>query len=225
MRQVKLREEEYNFVKDLVTGIRGLSDSMHLMRRERRLLAHGALQRIYLRKQDLQALHGHQSDSAPDKSTRGRQRREVPMMGRSRPAIRRRANSLDSCLSEGVSISSISSLASETSLDSDTYLRVSEKAKLRTAARGAKAPVINVAARERLKMSPLYVFVFKDIALLTVPLSRRQNDGKTQSNWELSEDVGICRILSVVDQSGRLGKRLSNLKDTALICRFRISWL
>ena len=220
MREVKLREEEYTFVKDLVSGIRGLSDNMHLMRRERRLLAHGALQHVHLRRQDKQALYHQVGSLFQDRSVGEKQRREAPMAGKNRPGPRRRANSLDSCLSEGLSFKSISSLASETSLDSDTYLRVSEKSKLKSAARGGKIPVINVAAREvrqRMKMSPLYAFVFSDIALITVPLTkRRSNDGKAQNAWELAEDVGICRILSVVDHSGRLGKPCLHFTMTLL---------
>ena len=46
MREVKLREEEYVFVKDLLARIRGLPSSIQLVRRERRLVAHGVLGRI-----------------------------------------------------------------------------------------------------------------------------------------------------------------------------------
>jgi hypothetical protein len=48
MWEVKLREEEYGFVKDVSQRIHGLPDAAQLARRERRVLAHGPLQRIHL---------------------------------------------------------------------------------------------------------------------------------------------------------------------------------
>lgn len=213
MREVKIREEEYLFVKDLISGIHGLPDSMQLMKRERRLLAHGTLQRIHLRRQDIHGLHIFQDNVKAQEESRSRQRREASVLGgrRAGPGFRRRANSLDSCLSEGASLSSLSSLASETSLDSDTYLRVSEKARLKSTARGGKVPIINVTTREkdRTKKETLYAFVFTDLALITVPISGRRRKGlreKSQEEWEMVEDIGICRILSVIDHSGKIGE-------------------
>ena len=48
MWEVKLREEEYAFVKDVTRRVHGLPDAAQLARRERRLLAHGPLQRVFL---------------------------------------------------------------------------------------------------------------------------------------------------------------------------------
>ena len=46
LREVKRREDEYTFVKDLMLRIRGFPDMIQLLNRERRLIAHGALRRV-----------------------------------------------------------------------------------------------------------------------------------------------------------------------------------
>lgn len=62
MWEVKLREEEYAFVKSIARRIHGLPSSAQLARRERRLLAHGPLQRIHLSERRVRELESEGVD-------------------------------------------------------------------------------------------------------------------------------------------------------------------
>ncbi|EJD00366.1 uncharacterized protein FOMMEDRAFT_30438 [Fomitiporia mediterranea MF3/22] len=184
MREVKLREEEHAYVKELVSRIRGLPNAMQLMRRERRLVAHGALQRVHFSERTKDALEGNSSFKPG-----GRHARHVRYEEEQRSTVRRRrANSLDSCLSEGTSMGSLSSAASNSSLNGEVAHHPH--------ARGKPS-----------KTTELYAFIFTDLAIFATPTSHRTHrvhSGKVQNDLELLDDIGICRILSVTDHSGDL---------------------
>lgn len=56
MEEVKAREDEYEQLKTLAGRIKGLAPSFRLARRDRRLLAHGALHRVHISSKDRAAL-------------------------------------------------------------------------------------------------------------------------------------------------------------------------
>ncbi|KAH8109055.1 hypothetical protein DFH11DRAFT_1731320 [Phellopilus nigrolimitatus] len=210
MREVKLREEEYTFVKDLVSRVHGLPSTVQLIRRERRLVAHGALQRVHLSERSKNTLE----DNACTSSQLGRSapskhgsERHDERSRRLASGQRRRANSLDSCLnselSDAASMTSISSAASNISLRGDrSILRNTGSSRACEAVDGGRR-----FSQGKTRLTPLYAFIFTDLALFTVPISSQsKNDKKTGKDaWELLDDIGICRVLSVTDHSGTLG--------------------
>src|SRR6186713_1446889 len=56
MNEVKAREDEYDHLKSLSSRIRGLPLSFTLARRDRKLIAHGAIRRIHIGAKDRAAL-------------------------------------------------------------------------------------------------------------------------------------------------------------------------
>ena len=58
---------------------------------------------------------------------------------------------------------------------------------------------------------PVYAFVFSDLVILTVPNPEKQSSLRSnrttgsKDNMQLAEQVGISRVLGVVDHSGKLG--------------------
>lgn len=209
MREVKLREEEYIFVKDLMSRIRGLPSSVQLVRRERRLIAHGLLHRFsgdFKQRNDSgkeQYVQDHRPYETHDKQ-RGIERTRPPVN------YRRRANSLDSCLtsdlSDAVSIASFPSAGSDLSLanaeipgrnisdlksvhfkDSDDVKRLGHTTK-------------NKSLHEKKRITEIYAFIFTDLVVFTLPLGSNPN-----GTWELLDPIGVCRVLSVTDESQNYG--------------------
>ncbi|KAI5121536.1 hypothetical protein M0805_002596 [Coniferiporia weirii] len=211
MREVKLREEEYMFVKDLISRVRGLPNNVQLARRERRLVAHGALQRVHLSERCKDILEGNFTAAPPQRNHR------VGVSGhRADLRHRRRANSLDSCLtselSDATSMTSVCSSTSNLSIageDVRSFSKaVSGDSKPTSDKRHSKQrpaqDAKGILLREKTRTTPLYAFIFTDLALFAVPISPRPN-GSGRDAWELLDDVGICRVLSVTDNSGHLG--------------------
>lgn len=192
MREVKLREDEYTLVKDLMLRIRGFPDMIQLLNRERRLIAHGALRRVHLSDQCKRQLEGQDLSVYPAAQC---QSRYDLMRSTSRSAMRRRrANSLDSCLSDAPSSSSIASEASSTLL---------ARSEIDTRPGHAKSDRTQ-GTHDASKTAPVYAYIFTDLAVFTVPsnVRSRELDGK---EWEFLPDTGVCRILSLRDYSGKLG--------------------
>ena len=214
MREVKLREEEYSFVKGLLSRIRGFANPTGLVCRERRLIAHGALQRVHVSERTKELLEGTSSAS---KSARAERVQRDKMQAGQRQ--RRRANSLDSCLSEAASMSSISSAVSGLSLDADDHTKyifraesVNDKSGRRLGQQFLTRTSAQDTRHERSRTAPLYAFVFTDLAIFATMHSHHSSGRKNNQTLELLGDIGICRVLSVADHSGNLGMPLqSNL--------------
>ncbi|KAL5522024.1 hypothetical protein ACEPAF_1880 [Sanghuangporus sanghuang] len=204
LREVKLREEEYAFVKDLLSRIQSFANLTGLVRRERRLIAHGALQRVHVSERTKDLLEG---TSFVDVSSRERVYRTTVQPGR-----RRRANSLDSCLSEAASMTSISSAASGLSLNEEDNVQykfhrngaVGMDGRIHGQRFGARARATDT-HREKTRMASVYAFVFTDLAIFTTMNSRNSIEGNRKQTLELLNDIGVCRVISVADYSGNLG--------------------
>ncbi|KAL5514024.1 hypothetical protein ACEPAG_2785 [Sanghuangporus baumii] len=204
LREVKLREEEYAFVKDLLSRIQGFANLTGLVRRERRLIAHGALQRVHVSERTKDLLEGI---STVDVSSRAeRAHRTTVQSGR-----RRRANSLDSCLSEAASMTSISSAASGLSLNEENVqynFRRNGAVGMDGPNHGRRfgaRPRTKDTHREKTRMTSVYAFVFTDLAIFTTMISHNSTEGNRKQTLELLNDIGICRVVSVADYSGNLG--------------------
>lgn len=208
MREVKLREEEYTSIKDLANRIRGLPDVSQLVRRERRLLAHGPLQMVHLSERSRQQLE-----------TNGYSKPNARATSRSRSSRHRRANSVDSGvsseLSAASSTSSISSKGADDNYRAD-YLR--DETKKTPSWAGATKAKISVrrathsddeVSPQTSKLTSVHAFVFTDLILFAAPVSRRSED--PQFGWQLLDDIGLCRILALTDYSGHTGIILQSL--------------
>ena len=202
MREVKIREEEYIFVKDLISRIHGLPESVHiqLAQRERKLIAHGPIQRLHFSEHLKQSLN-----EGPDRFLQASQEknRQCSRTETSRRMTIRKATSLDSLLSDAPSMTSLSSAASNYSLDGDATLK-----SYNIHFKGSRFSGNSYVGHERAKSSHLYAFIFNDLALFTSPTFNKQDAtmSGSQGNWEILEDIGICRVLSLSDHSGKLGK-------------------
>ena len=79
MSEVKTREDEYDLVKSIAAHVQGLPSSIQLARRERRLLAHGLLQRVELDDIEGESSYFHSSIQPPGFSyPRLRERKDKP---------------------------------------------------------------------------------------------------------------------------------------------------
>ncbi|KAL5480440.1 hypothetical protein ACEPAI_1710 [Sanghuangporus weigelae] len=205
LREVKLREEEYAFVKDLLSRIQGFANLTGLVRRERRLIAHGALQRVHVSERTKDLLEG---TSFVDVGSGAERVYRTTVQ----PARRRRANSLDSCISETASVTSISSAASDLSLNEEDNAQyklrrngvVGMDGPNHDRRFGARARA-NDTHREKTRMTSVYAFVFTDLAIFTTMISHNSIEGNRKQTLELLNDIGICRVVSVADYSGNLG--------------------
>ena len=190
LREVKRREDEYTFVKDLMLRIRGFPDMIQLLNRERRLIAHGALRRVYLSEQSKKRLEGL---ATPASNKQRRLKRDLNKESLTNTR-HRRANSLDSCLSDASSVGSVASAVTSTLLGHSEHGSHSLRAKQEWPQK----------SHETSKTTNIYAYIFTDLAVFTVPsnMRSRERDGK---EWEFIPDIGVCRILFLRDYSGKLG--------------------
>lgn len=213
MREVKLREDEYTFVKDLMSRIRGLPNNVQLVRRERRLIAHGFLQRVHLSSKQRALLERHErSQKTPreDGVHENLARDRCRGIERTRPPVtyRRRANSLDSCLtsdlSDAVSMSTFPSAGSDLSLAGlDIPKRNfgdSKSVHFRDIDDNRSGALTKTSTREKTRTTQLYAFIFTDLVVFANHLDTQPN-----GSWELSDSYGVCRVLSLSDESGNFG--------------------
>lgn len=228
MQEVKAREEEYERIKVMQRQMRGLPPGFQLARRDRKLLAHGMLRRVHISDRDqlrlgvenLSSMQRQQTQLSPSMTSTSSFADRHPTESEyssgysgsshqpmSQPSSKRSSTYLNSpTLSAGAfgqSTPSIRSKSSSASLhaDSSKYLN------LQPANEG------NV-LRTKAKETPLHVFVFSDVVVLTTKHSegiRLMRSGKTSSKketketYKLIEGLGLSRIVGVEDISGRTG--------------------
>ncbi|KLO11978.1 Dbl homology domain-containing protein [Schizopora paradoxa] len=149
LREVKSREDEYTFVKGLVSRIRGLHCLDDVVRRQRRLRAHGPLYLLSSGTAD------DNSDSPNDNLPSSRNRDRI-----GDPRKQRRATSLDSGLSSASSVSSIVSSASSTCLNNGETIS-SRRHRHQTPPHAR-----------------IYAFVFDDLVLITHQSQRNNVNGE-----------------------------------------------
>ena len=203
-----MREEEYMFVKDLLSRIRGLPSSVQVVRRERRLIAHGTIQRVHTSERTKTLLEDSRHGTISGVKHRQFGNVEIQQSQHAMPK-RRRANSLDSCLSDATSMSSISSANSLSSLNGETrHLDSRAAAGMHRTNRGntfSERFTTRENTTGRTRITQLYAFIFNDLAIFANLSPSRSSSGKCRESLELLTDTGICRILSLTDYSGNLG--------------------
>lgn len=221
MREVKVREEEYTFTKDLVSRIRGLPKSFRLVSRDRRLVAHGALYRVHINERRRLELEGYTSvnpwnvrynDATTSRSSPFNSRGPRRSFQQHRRAASFDYHSL-SDFSNATSTSSLSSHAPDEIQDYQKDYRDMRrgnqnhntvvKASSSRRAMNLTNSVDPHRTRCKFKMAPLYAFIFTDLALFTQPIGYKRRDSTRNEAWELLEDIGICRVLALTDCSDR----------------------
>ena len=227
MREVRIREEEYDLVKDIMDRIEGLPPSVQLASRERRLLARGRLLRISGNGGTRGANPVYPSFAGTPASTRDRsvqrQSRLLNALQGWKASPSARSDSLRSMTSSNFSADSGLTAASSTppitpmSLGHDVA-SISRSGKWSgsspgTSRRydlstGSASPWSDPA-----KHSPIHVFVFTDLVVLASPtqsalraraanrtLNLTADNGGERETWRLLNDIGICRILGIAGE-------------------------
>lgn len=181
MWEVKLREDEYNFIKDVARRIHGLPESAQLARRERRLLAHGPLQRVYL------------SEHARQRLEKEQDLQSVVMLC---PVLFSADLKLfRSEMSDATSASSMSASSSSSSVDRTA---TNNKYPLGVySPRNGLSQSPRPGSPEKTKSSLMHAFVFTDLVLFTIPIIDATSSQNRQHSWRLPSDIGMCRVLSV----------------------------
>lgn len=202
MNEVKAREDEYDLVKEISKGIEGLPSTTHLARRERRLLAHGLLDRLRNVAEGTTSPRGC-SDTLPPVATSG-QRLARAVLNRERALSQERYGSCDS-LASNLSVEEADdapSTASSFSSGPPTTPRSvrfnlshmeepKSMARLYGETEGQNAERRDDSPHD---VSTVYMFIFTDLALLTLPVPK---DGERNGRWKLCEDGAIFRIMGV----------------------------
>lgn len=182
LREVKEREAQYDFMKNLTSRIKGLHPTVQLARRERRLLHQGLIYRIDTSSQSSQSLvnesssaymRQHEAPAAePEHSSR------TPSGNRDWDARRVRSASIHSA---GLSNNPHDTVAHTTSAISTRELNLRPQTQERT-------------------ITAMNAFVFTDLVVLVKLVRRKEGrppyeEGKEK--WRLVEDVGLSRILNI----------------------------
>jgi hypothetical protein len=205
MREVKVREDEYDLVNDLLSRIRGLPASLSLARRERRLLARG---RLLL--QDPAAPRLSVSDLVDSPSHRS---------GRADFGVHRRTNSNRHSrlfeavrqhsrrTSESSSDSTFTASSSSTPLTpiSHEQFLPDQKNEMDAASHGSLLQL-------HVQATTIQVFVFSDLVLLASPIDMLESDDAAslsttdrhspppsgaEPRWQLLDLIGLSRVLGV----------------------------
>lgn len=193
MEEVRIREEEYDFVKDVATRILGSDVAAQLATRERRLLHQGTLHYQSLPKPSATAEPAYVTptvqingapmhDSSDEKQDRAERGRRLASAIHDWHVRRARPGSISSSASSSFSLWSHDSLTSNATPNtplSDTHIPLPDT----------------------LATAPLQVFVFTDVILLVVP-TQGNRTGCTE--WRMLDGVGLSRVLDVrIDQDDR----------------------
>ncbi|KAI0065141.1 hypothetical protein BV25DRAFT_140206 [Artomyces pyxidatus] len=226
MREVKIREEEYELVKDRLGRIQGLPSSIPIASRERRLLARGRLLREYtneyLRGIGNTEVPGHQLGDQylrpPGGSTRAAER----MSSRQSKLITALQSRNGTSLRSGSTRSTASSMFS-----ADTHLTTSSsttppitpvsppqydnfmapKSPWDDRYTTPQSTLVNMRRTETLRQSLLHTLVFSDLIILASSVRDTSRPGEANTSldsWRLLEDVGISRILGVSGDADKI---------------------
>lgn len=188
MEEVRIREEEYDFIKDVATHILGPDGAAQLATRERRLLYQGTLHyplpitsRNNVESQSIRSMPTVQinglpvHDSADDKQGRAERGRRLATAIHDWHVRRARSGSVSSSASSSFSLWSHDSGASNVTPN--------------TPMSDVHTPLPETSDHETVQ-----VFVFTDIVLIVVPM---QLDKGRRLEWRLLHDVGLSRVLDI----------------------------
>ncbi|KAG8987504.1 hypothetical protein FRB90_003309, partial [Tulasnella sp. 427] len=261
MQEVKVREDEYDLVKNLAERIKGLPDGFQLASRERRLIAQGLLRRAFPNEKERVQLEsspatlpGPAAPEPPKPTPPTPSQPRVPLntnMNKLFPITSPRFQqafdldvhpnnhysrpdsmasdfstepSFGDAISDGTrSTTSSAILSPSTTVQSmrpdsiaSSCASFDQDYMLRDPYAGySESPSLPLRRRSSLRSLkgkrevPIYVFVFSDLVLLTVPVSERNilrspRGGDSKDHWRVVDDVGISRVLGVKNLSGKL---------------------
>ncbi|KAG8701952.1 hypothetical protein FRC08_003802 [Ceratobasidium sp. 394] len=226
IQEVKSQEEEYNVIKSLLSRVRGLPPKFMIAARERRLLAQGLLQQIYLPgnhsfSHELGASRHPNSSGATGRARSGSQSTAMSSTtdatGSSVQSISFSTARLKDSSTE-YSMRSDSSATSymNTSRDGRTANRVSflphtgavpppriSRPRSRTAAKLEQLP--------EAETMDTYALVFADFVFLAKPITqashlpRSPRSAGLREEWSMLDAIGAFRVLGVRDLSGQYG--------------------
>ncbi|KAF8882991.1 hypothetical protein BD779DRAFT_1802132 [Infundibulicybe gibba] len=194
MTDVKVREDEYELMKDLCSSIKGIPQAAHIASRERRILAHGTL-RLFLDTEEIIDTQGSRRD------TRDRSARLVDAV-----------NAWDFRRERSGSIKSTSSSNTEASFGSQgTFFSLTADPKSPPPLPGQPRKTDQSLGHDiSWQLSggsglatvtiPVQVLVFSDLLLLAS--SNSTPVGTDFQEWALLGDIGLCRLLDVTESSG-----------------------
>ncbi|KAI0919696.1 hypothetical protein AcV5_001689 [Taiwanofungus camphoratus] len=203
MDEVRIQEDEYEFVKDVVSRIAGLPTSAPIAKRERRLLHHGELHLIdgskgAQLKANLAESTSESTMFLPDLTPpKARQTQETSQTSRLASAIHkwyiRRAKSGSVSSSE----SATTSVQSHDTVPPRALSSIVPTSELCT-----QSESHNRACETQCSI-PVQIFVFTDIILLAAPVGAKgggYSDIDDEDRWCLLSDVGLSRILGVTER-------------------------
>ncbi|KAI0262113.1 hypothetical protein BC834DRAFT_972323 [Gloeopeniophorella convolvens] len=206
MREVKLQEEEYELVKDRLSRIQGLPQSLQLAHRTRRLLARGRLMREHppARSRTTTSGHGFYDHDRTQHHYAGpssgvRQSRLID-------AIRSGAVRSDSTKSTSSSAFSMESRLTD-DLPPTPYTVDSSHPSIWedkfTAPRSVRSSLRSSDGSKQV----LYTLVFNDVVLLASPIrgsGNRHGSADQADSWCLLEGMGMSRILKATEDTGQI---------------------
>ncbi|PCH34803.1 hypothetical protein WOLCODRAFT_165828 [Wolfiporia cocos MD-104 SS10] len=207
MDEVRIREEEYDFVKDFASRFIGLQSSAPLAKRERRLLQHGFLHFVQSAEvvtpstpvPPLVQVNGKPVTS-PGSTPKLSQQNVPQRASRLASAIhswhtrRKRSGSLTSSASSSLSVRSYETATSDTMPEtpvSYSNFHQGDNSRDDASANADGQPGI----------IPVQAFVFTDLLLLGHPTPVDMGNGREPvEGWTLLDNVGTSKILSIVGQ-------------------------
>lgn len=211
LREVRLREQEYEFVKDIASNIESLPSAHLLAQRERRLLWHGAASIDVHSFPKVNA--SSKIDSRPSSSDIRDSRPKGPTWQRSSrlfDVIGSRGNQRHHLPSSGSSSSFPSSESFETSSSvpstcaSEVYHRTGNNAP-RIVVEGCSSEDIAAHAAAGGKSilvgrNTIQLLVFMDIVVLSTPSTFSREPHKfVDARWKLLEGYGFSRLFGIID--------------------------
>jgi hypothetical protein len=220
MTEVKIREDDYNFLKTFASKIQGLTPASGLAIRERRLLHSGPLQLVI---SDLRDLSGESVYGVSTVSKRiSRSSRLLDAIGKSNydlgKAFSPTSGSSSMAADNDFTMTNISSSPVAPS-KSSWFSRLPLRRRSRHKSPSKVVPLSDEAARVSpdiaLRTVDVHAFVFNDLILLAQKLA-------SGPSWILSEDVGIFRPLSIarIRRRNAQGRFIGVRRRLALInCR------
>ncbi|CCL98499.1 uncharacterized protein FIBRA_00497 [Fibroporia radiculosa] len=185
MQEVCVREEEYDFVRDVASHISGLPSSASIAKRERRLLHHGLLQLLRPRRL------APEGAVQPTVRVNGKPLQDEWTLKDASQRASRLASAIHKWHVRRARTDSISSISSS-SLSFQSCDSVSSS---------SMASTVAACCRQRLDVdvTPLHAFVFSDVIVLVTAASVKQDSSgaEYQDGWHLLQDIGLSRILCV----------------------------
>lgn len=236
LQEVKSREEEYELVKSLLSRVRGLPSGFKVAMRERRLLAQGLLNQVFISEADQVELQQNLNPLRPGYTnmvgTRARSGSQLTTTSSNTESTS------SSCRSTTPSTTRFKDSSTEYSMRSDSSVTSSvnipfdgrREGKLPFLPHGGvmvppRAPASEFKPRtpevDRTRSSSLYALVFTDIIILARPVMDNLHTGRSprrpaQGQWNILDALGIFRALGVAEYTDRFGKGIPFLDQLFL---------